>query len=147
MHDFSPGNGQGDGGLFWLVQVPDNAVTIRGNTVTLQVRNVPVIDQHGFYDPNPPSGFVPSVVSFTMSYTRSGSPRQVRPLSTDPTSAFNWAGEMWNATGSVSFSAAYTDSSFAMQGSADSTGQFGEMGYEHNGVFLHQPPNPGTTAR
>ena len=120
-----------------MVQVPDDALEVDGNTVTIRLKNVAVVDNFTFYDPFPPSGNVPAVTSFEMSYTRFGMPRQVRPTSTDPTSPFNWAGEMWMATGSVTFSVDYKDGSFSVRGSANSAGNFGEMGTERNGVFLN----------
>jgi hypothetical protein len=137
LHDFNPGILPD--GLFWMIRVPDSAVEVRGNTVTVRVNNVPVTDQFTFYDPLPPSGNVPSVTSFLMSYTRSGAPRRVQPASSDPTSPFDWAGEMWLATGAVSFTAAYADGSFSVQGSGTSApSDFGEMGTESNGAFVHR---------
>jgi hypothetical protein len=132
-------------GLFWLIQVPDQAVEIGDRTVTVRLDNVPVTDQFTFYDPLPPSGNVPSVTSFVMTYTRSGALRRVRPTSTDPTSPFNWAGEMWTASGSCTFAAAYADGSFAVRGSATSAGQFGELGRERNGLFVHQGSDPAAS--
>jgi hypothetical protein len=121
-----------------MVQVPDSAVVVHGTTVTVRLSNVPETDQFTFYDPLPPSGHVPSVTSFEMRYTRSGAPRRVQPTSSDPTSPFNWAGEMWAATGTVTFTAAYTDGSFVVQGSGRSApSDFGELGTESNGVFVH----------
>jgi hypothetical protein len=101
------------------------------------VHDVPEIDQHAFFDPDPPFGAVPSLASFTMSYTRSGRPRLVQPTTSDPNSATNWAGVMWNATGSATFSFAYTDGTLSIHDAAPtaSDGQFGEMGFERNGVF------------
>jgi len=121
-----------------MVRVPDNALVISGNTVTIRLKNVSVVDNFTFYDPLPPSGNVPAMTSFEMSYTRSGSPRQVQATSTDPISPFNWAGEMWMATGSVAFSVAYEDGSFAVEGSATSMGSFGELGIERNGIFVQE---------
>ena len=121
-----------------MVRVPNDALEIRGNTETIRLKNVAVVDSFTFYDPFPPFGNVPAMTSFEMSYTRSGSPRQVQSASTDPTSPFNWAGEMWMATGSVAFSVAYQDGSFAVHGSAGSTGSFGEMGIERNGIFVQE---------
>ena len=132
MHDFNPGRLDG---LFWLVQVPEDALEIRDNTVTVKLKNFPVVDTFTFY---PPSGSVPALASFEMSYTRSGTPRRVRPTSTDPASPFNWAGEMWQATGSVTFSVVYRDGSFAVHGNANSAGFFGELGKERNGSFLNK---------
>jgi hypothetical protein len=124
-----------------MVQVPEDAIEIRDNTVTVKLKNIPVVDQFTFYNPFPPSGDVPALTSFEMSYTRSGTPRRVQPTSTDPASPFNWAGEMWQATGSVTFSVVYRDGSFAVYGNANSPGTgllFGELGTERNGFFLHE---------
>jgi hypothetical protein len=120
-----------------MIQVPDDALQIRGDTATIRLHNVPEIDTFTFFDPLPPSGNVPSVMSFEQTYTRTGSPRQVRPTSTDPTSAFNWAGKMWMATGSCTFSLAHNDGGFSAHGSGTTAGNFGEMGFERNGVFLN----------
>jgi hypothetical protein len=123
--------------MFWMVQVPDRALHISGDTASISLVDVPEIDTFTFYDPYPPSGNVPSVTSFTMAYTRSGAPRQVIPTSSDPTSPFNWAGEMWSATGSVTFSVAYHDGTFSASGSGvSSSTDFGEMGTERNGRFV-----------
>jgi hypothetical protein len=120
-----------------MARVPDTAVTTSGRTVTVRLDNVPEVDGFTFYDPQPPSGNVAAVASFVMSYTKAGVPRQVRPTSTDPKSPFNWAGAMWKATGAVTFTVAYATGTFAVQGSAQSAGNFGEMGMERNGYFLH----------
>jgi hypothetical protein len=136
LHDFNPGILPD--GLFWIVRASDDALQLTGDTVKVRLHNVPTIDTFTFYDPLPPSGNVPSVTSFTQTYTRSGSPRQVKPTSVDPVSAFNWAGEMWMATASVTFSVAHADGSFSAQGAGESNGQFGEVGFERNGVFLTQ---------
>jgi hypothetical protein len=136
LHDFNPGILPD--GLFWIVRAPDDALQVAGDTVTIRLRNVPEIDVFTFYDPFPPSGKVPSVVSFTQTYTRTGRPRNVQRASTDPASPLNWAGEMWMATASVIFSVAHEDGSFSAQGAAQSNGQFGEVGFERNGLFLSQ---------
>ena len=44
---------------------------------------------------------------------------------------------MWDATNSGSFSVAYDDGTFSASGSFDSSGNFGEMGTERNGFFVH----------
>jgi len=45
---------------------------------------------------------------------------------------------MWMATGSVTFSVAYQDGTFAVRGSASSMGSFGEMGIERSGIFVQE---------
>jgi hypothetical protein len=130
VHDFNPGIRPS--GLFWIVQVPDAALQIRGNSVTVRLKDVEVSDNFFFLGP----GNVQSSVSFEITYTRSGAPRHVRPASSDPTSPFNWAGEMWTATALGTFSVSYHDGSFSAQGNLDSTGLFAEMGTERNGFFV-----------
>ena len=60
----------------------------------------------------------------------------IEPASTDPLSPFNWEGKMWEATNSGTFSLAYNDGTFSAQGSFDSAGNFGEIGFERNGAFV-----------
>jgi hypothetical protein len=139
VHDFNPGIGSN--GLFWIVQVPDDAVTVTDDTLTISLTNVAVVDQFSF-----PGGAgnnlgiagVPATVSFNITYQKSGEPRHVRPTSADPLSPFDWAGEMWMATNSGTFSLAYNDGSFSAQGSFSSSGNFGEMGTERNGSFVRR---------
>src|ERR1700740_3232500 len=140
-HDFNAGSAAK--GLFWMVQVPDDAVKIDDDagTLTISVTNVPIVDQFTF--PNAgginlgASGAL-ATVSFNVTFTKTGKPRTVRPTSTDPLSPFNWAGEMWMATNSGSFSVAYNDGSFSAQGTFSSAGNFGEMGTERNGSFVRR---------
>jgi len=45
-----PGFESGDriDGLFWIVQVPDDAVKVTDDTVTISLKNVAIVDQHQF---------------------------------------------------------------------------------------------------
>lgn len=139
VHDFNPGITPN--GVFWIVEVPDDAVKISpdGETLTIHLENVPVVDQGSF---PAGTGTTPATVSFDITYTKSGAPRHVRPTSRDPVSPFNWAGEMWTATNSGTFSVAYNDKSFSAQGTFSSdflpAGNFGEMGTERNGSFVER---------
>jgi hypothetical protein len=108
--------------------------------LTITLTNVAVVDQFKF-----PGGAgnnlgiagVPATVSFKVMYQKSGEPRIVRPTSDDPLSPFNWAGKLWMATNSGTFSVSYNDGSFAAQGSFSSgTSNFGEVGTERNGSFV-----------
>lgn len=140
MHDFSPWTLPN--GLFWTVKVDPSAVKIDGDTVTIHLVDVPVVDAFSF--PPPPQAvpgispfqLIPAKLSFDITYKRTGNPRRVRPASHDPISPFNWAGTMWDSSNSGTFSLSYDDGSFSASGSFDSTGNFGEMGSERNGVFL-----------
>ena len=121
------------------MQVPDDAVKITGDTLTITLTNQKVQDTLAFPVPgvtNPGTVGFPAMVSVSVTYTKSGHPRDVRPTSKDPLSPFNWAGEMWTATNSGTFSVAYADGTFAAQGSFSSGANFGEVGFERNGSFV-----------
>jgi hypothetical protein len=119
--------------------VPAEAVKITDDTVTISLKDASVVDQFKF-----PGGAgnnlgiagVPATLSFDITYSKAGASRHVVPTSTDPLSPFNWEGEMWTATNSGTFSLAYNDGTFLAQGSFDSAGNFGEMGFERNGSFV-----------
>jgi len=125
-------------------------VEITGNTVHISLKNALVVDQFKF-----PGGAannlgiagVPATLSFDITYTKAGASREVEPTSTDPLSPFNWEGKMWNATNSGTFSLAYNDGTFSAQGSFDSAGNFGEIGFERNGSFVeHKSETAGLGA-
>ena len=147
LHDFSPWTLPN--GLFWIVKVPDSAVQITDNTITIHLVDVPTVDAFTF--PPPPQDvpgispfqLIPAKVSFDITYTKAGKPRWIRPASRDPLSPLNWAGEMWDATNSGTFSLAYNDGTFSASGSFDSGGNFGEMGTESNGLFVNREEEDG----
>jgi hypothetical protein len=138
-------------GLFWIVKVPDSAVQISpdGNTLTIHLENVPVVDAFRFPPPVPsnfaadevnisPYQLIRARASFDITYTKTkGTERRIRPATDDLLSPLNWVGKMWDATNSGSFSVAYDDGTFSASGSFDSSGNFGEMGTERNGFFVH----------
>jgi hypothetical protein len=133
VHDFHAGIAPN--GLIWIVQIPDDAVVITNNTLTIHLQNAAVIDQFQF--PAAVAGLpgILATVSFDITYTKSGKPRQVQPTSADPRSPFGWAGDIWMATNAGTFSVRYQDGSFSATGSFSSSGLFGEMGTEENGSF------------
>jgi hypothetical protein len=133
LHDFNPGITPN--GVFWIVSVPDEAVEIKGDSLTIRFKDVPNVDQLKFPGG---TGTAPVKVTFEATYTKIGSPRRVRPTSRDPLSPFNWAGEMSMAINSGTFSMSYTDGSFSASGSFNSSGNFGEMGTERNGSFVER---------
>jgi hypothetical protein len=120
-----------------------------GNTLTIHLENVPVVDAFSF-PPPVPSNIAPDEVnispyeliraraSFDITYAKTnGTLRRIRPATDDPLSPLNWAGKMWEATNSGSFSVAYDDGTFSASGTFNSSGNFGEMGTERNGFFVH----------
>jgi len=124
-------------------------ISVDGNTLTIHLENVPVVDAIQF-PPPVPNNFAPDEVnispyplvrartSFDITYTKTpGTARQIVPATDDPLSPLNWAGRMWDATNSGSFSVAYDDGTFSASGTFGSSGNFGEMGTERNGFFVH----------
>ena len=120
-----------------------------GNTLTIHLENVPVVDAFTFPPPIPdniapdevnisPYQLIRARTSFDITYRKTpGTARQIRPSTDDPLSPLNWAGKMWDATNSGSFSVAYDDGTFSASGTFGSSGNFGEMGTERNGFFAH----------
>jgi hypothetical protein len=119
-----------------------------GNTLTIHLENVPLVDAFIFPPPVPnniapdevnisPYQLVRARTSFDITYTKTpGTARVIRPSTDDPLSPLNWAGKMWDATNSGSFSVAYDDGTFSASGTFASSGNFGEMGAEGNGLFV-----------
>jgi hypothetical protein len=147
VHDFNAGIGAN--GLFWIIQIPDDAVTVTDDAVTITLKNVAVVDQLTFPNTLPNGDVVnlgnsgaPATLSFKITYQKSGSERHVRPISRDPLSPFNWAGEVSDATNAGWFRLTYNDHSFSAHGTFSSTGpngmasNFGEIGMERNGSFV-----------
>ena len=110
---------------------------------------MPIVDAFSFPPPVPadiasdevnisPYQLIRARTSFDITYTKiPDTARRVRPSTDDPLSPLNWAGKMWDATNSGSFSVAYDDGTFSESGSFSSSGNFGEMGMERNGFFVH----------
>jgi hypothetical protein len=109
---------------------------------------VPVVDAFSFPPPVPtniapdevnisPYQLIRARTSFEINYAKKpGTARRIRPSTDDPLSPLNWAGKMWDATNSGSFSVAYDDGTFSASGTFGSSGNFGEMGTERNGFFV-----------
>ena len=110
---------------------------------------MPIVDAFRFPPPVPaniapdevnisPYQLIRARTSFDITYTKiPDTARRVRPSTDDPLSPLNWAGKMWDATNSGSFSVAYDDGTFSASGTFGSSGNFGEMGTERNGFFVH----------
>jgi hypothetical protein len=116
--------------------------------LTIHLENVPVVDAFRFPPPVPanialdevnisPYQLIRARTSFDITYTKTpGTARRVRPSTDDLLSPLNWAGKMWDATNSGSFSVAYDDGTFSASGTFGSSGNFGEMGTERNSFFV-----------
>ena len=128
LHDLN--GGIQPSGLFWIVQVPDDALEIEGQTAELNVEHASVIDDFQFFAP----GGVPGTVSIHMKWTASGDVHHHEPGSSDPTDPTNFEGEFRPATATGTFSGSELGFSFTASASSEST--FAEMGDERNGMFL-----------
>lgn len=128
LHDFN--GGIQPSGLFWIVQVPADALKLEGLTAKLHVVNAPVIDDFQFFAP----GGVAATVTYDIIWTASGEMQHFRPLSNDPMDPANFAGEFRSAVATISFTG--TEAGFTVHGSGTSEGIFAEMGTERNGSFL-----------
>ena len=128
LHDFN--GGIQPSGLFWIVQVPDDALEIEGQTAELNVEHASVIDDFQFFAP----GGVPGTVSIHMKWTASGDVHHHEPGSLDRTDPSNFEGEFRPATATGTFSGSELGFSFTASASSEST--FAEMGDERNGMFL-----------
>jgi hypothetical protein len=130
LHDFN--GGIQPSGLFWVVQVPDDALEIEGHTAELNVEHASVIDDFQFLAP----GAVPATVSIHMKWTASGDVHHHEPGSSGSTDPTNFDGDFRTATATGTFSG--SELGFSFTGSASSETTFAEMGHERNGVFLNK---------
>ena len=128
LHDFN--GGIQPSGLFWIVQVPDNALDIEGDTAELNVQHASVLDDFQFFGPV----FVPATVSIHMKWTATGDVHEHEPGSSGPTDPAHFDGDFRPAVATGTFSGSELGFAFTARASSEST--FAEMGHERNGVFL-----------
>jgi hypothetical protein len=128
LHDFN--GGIQPSGLFWIVQVPDDALEIEDQTATLNIERASVLDDFQFFAP----ASVPATVSYRITWTATGPTQHFQPQSSDPTDPTNFAADFRPATATITFSA--SELGFSVTGTGTSEGIFAEMGRERNGLFL-----------
>jgi hypothetical protein len=145
LHDYNPGIAPN--GLFWTARVPDAAFTKddAAGTARLVLTDFPVVDTYQIFSGNED----PATVSFDITWTETGAPRHLRPMSSDPTDPRNLAGEFKDAfaTGTFSgsgFTAFGSGVPFSFTGTADTAFGWGEMGTEQNGSFLNSRRGRGS---
>ena len=129
LHDF---NGSvAPSGLFWTVRIPDSALTRHGQSVTMHIKDIEIVDSFVFGG----SSEIPATVSFDLTWTAASGVRHLRPGSSDPTDPTNLAGEFRTADVAGTFSGSNSDG-FTFSGAADQS-LFSEFGTERNGSFLN----------
>jgi hypothetical protein len=133
VHDFNADIA--DSGLFWTIQIPDDALTVSANkkSATLHLDNVSIIDSFQFLGENS----VPATVSFDITWTGSGPRHHFKPGSDDPTDPTNFNGKFRFGIATGTFSGSNSDGfSFTSDPGASSEGIFAEIGTESNGSFV-----------
>jgi len=132
VHDFN--GGIRPSGLFWSEQAPDHVLSVSADHTLahLRVKDISVIDSFQIFGPNQ----VPATVSFDITWRATGNVHHLVPGSIDPTDPSNFAGDLYQATATGSFSGFETNFRFSSDPGATSDGVFAEMGTERNGSFL-----------
>jgi hypothetical protein len=133
VHDFN--GGILPSGLFWTVQVDDDAFRISrdGRRARLRAEDAPVVDSFTFGGQN----VIPATVSLRVRWDATeepvarGSGGAVAP--TDPAA---FLGRFAKARSTGVFSATELGFSFESDGRASTDRGFAELGRERNGVFL-----------
>jgi hypothetical protein len=133
VHDFN--GGVQPSGLFWIVQVPDDAFRVSrdGNHAVLAATNVCVVDSFQFGGPIE----VPASVSFTVRWDATG-PRRRRGsgAGVPPADPAAFLGDFAFARSTAWFSG--HELGFAFRSDRASTDRgFAETGPERNGTFLN----------
>jgi hypothetical protein len=133
VHDFNADIA--DSGLFWTIQIPDQALLVskNGKSATLHLEDVSVIDSFVFLGENS----VPATVTFDITWTGSGARHHFKPGSDDPTDPTNFNGKFRFGVATGTFSGSNSDAfSFTSDPGASSEGVFAEIGTESNGLFI-----------
>ena len=133
VHDYN--GGIQPSGLFWAVELPDDAFEVShgGRRATLDATDVCVLDSFQFLGPNS----VPATVSFTVRWEATG-PRELRGKGSrvPPTDPAAFLGRFAPARVTGSFSGSQLGFSFRSNPGVSSDDAFAELGPERNGVFL-----------
>lgn len=133
MHDLNGGVAQS--GLFWTVQLPDDALTVSsdGKEATLKMKDLPVVDSFEFGGQN----IVPAIASFEIKWTASG-PKETRGSgkSVTPDNPAAFSGEFYPAKATGTFSGSISGFSFKSEPGANTDDSYATLGTEKNGSFL-----------
>jgi len=117
--------------LFWIVQVPDQAVSGNGQGVHIHLTEEAVVDNVTFLGTS--TDYANATMDITWKPT--GKVRHYHPGSADPTDPSFFAGTFRNAIATANFTVLLNGITFTIKG-ASSKGVFAEMGTERNGLFL-----------
>ena len=133
VHDFN--GGIRPSGLFWTVQLPDDAVVVSadGRQLTVTVQDLALVDD--VLRPVPVT--FPATVSFQMEWRgKKAQKRRGRGLKVDATDPAAFLGRFRKAKATGTFSGATEGFTFASVDTPAVTSRFATLGTERNGVFL-----------
>jgi hypothetical protein len=123
-------------GLFWTVQLPNDAFRVRedGLGAQLNAKQVPLIDQFVFQGPKA----IPSTVSLDVRWRATGQQMtRGKGRGVPPTDPAAFLGEFALARSNASFSGAELGFQFKSNpGASSEPSGFAELGSERNGAFL-----------
>jgi hypothetical protein len=122
-------------GLFWTIQLPEDALTISkdGKTAVLTGKNIPVVDSFEFGGQN----IVPATASFEIKWTASGaSVARGSGSAVDPKDQAAFSGNFSPAKATGTFSGKEAGFTFTSKPGANTDDSFATIGKERNGTFL-----------
>jgi hypothetical protein len=130
IHDLNPEIAAN--GLFWTVQVPDDAVQVdlAAGTAAMHVRDYELVDAYKV--PNALTGgpTEPATVTFDVYWSDPTAMLQLADA------AEQVAGTFLDVSGALEFSAKTADFAFVSDEAATSQSDFARIGYEANGAFF-----------
>ena len=132
-HDFN--GGILPSGLFWVVQLPDDAIRVSGDgrRASMEAHRVAVLDSFQFLSPD----VVPGTLSFRITWEATGHRRPRGKGSAVPSAdPAAFSGRLATAKSTGWFSGSEVGFSFRSHPGTDTDRTFAEMGFERNGAFL-----------
>ena len=135
LHDYNPG--VAPSGLVWTVQIQDSMFQGGGDSASVTLANLPLMDSFQFGGTDQ----VPGTVSFHITWVANGDMRHLRPGSSAPTDPTNLSAQFRDALATGTFSGQSVTMpngvTFTFSGDGSSATTWGEMGTERNGWFLN----------
>jgi len=133
VHDFN--GGIQPSGLFWIVQLPDDAFRIsrNGRRATLRAEGLSVIDSFQFGGPVS----VPATISLNVTWTATGDRvSRGRGSAVTPSDPAAFLARFANARSTASFRGSELGFSFRSNPGVSTDRGYAELGTERNGSFL-----------
>lgn len=138
VHDFAPPVSAD--GLFWTVLVPDDAVTVdlSEGVATMRVQSLEMLDSSTIQNNLAGGPALPATVEFELTWS---APTAVTSV---VSAEQGFTGTFLDVTSALQWSAETAEFAFVSDPPLTSTSQFGQIGYEANGVYFDAEAKPGT---